>query len=230
MIGIICAMDVELKSVQAALRDAREEEAYGFRYYSGKIGSRDVVMVRCGIGKVNAAVCCQTMILRYQPECIINTGVAGSLSKSVNLLDIVIATSAVEHDMDTSPIGDPVGFISGINIIQIPCDEKIAQNLLRAANSIGGIHAVTGCIASGDQFVTDGQRKAWIVESFHADAVEMEGAAIAHTCYLSNTPCVVLRSISDSTDDQHQMEFAEFAAVAAKNAARVLTAYITSLN
>ena len=230
MIGIICAMEVELESVKESLRDVREESALGFHFYLGQIGKKEVVMVQCGIGKVNAAVCCQTMILRYHPDCIINTGVAGSLSKNLQVTDIVVAESTVEHDMDTSPIGDPVGYISGLNTVYVPCDEQIAKGIFNAANTLEGIHAVLGRIASGDQFVTSGQRKAWIVENFHADAVEMEGASISHVCRLSDTPCAVLRSISDSTDDQHQMEFAEFVVVASKNAARVLTAYITSLN
>lgn len=228
MIAILGAMQAELDSLLKAIENPTEESVSGFTYYKGKIGGHDVVIGKCGVGKVNAAVCTQTLLLTYKPEVVINTGVAGSLSPALDILDVVVASDAVQHDYDTTGIGEPDGALSihGALVVALPCDEAWRNRLLAAANRVG-IRAVAARVASGDQFITKGEDKRRIVETFAASACEMEGAAIAQTCYLSKTPCAILRAISDSTDDNHNMEFAAFLNKAAENTFRILMEALT---
>ena len=211
MIGIIGAMQAEIDGLKNEIEDLRTERFGGFEFAVGHIGSHEVAVVRAGVGKVNAAVCTQTLILKYQPEVIINSGVAGSLSPKLNILDVAVATDAVQHDYDTTGLGEPRGALTlGEDlVVELPCDETWRERLLKAAKTVG-VHAIPARIASGDRFVTRKEEKQRIVDDFHADACEMEGAAIAQTCYLSGVPCAILRAISDSTDDCHYMEYTTF--------------------
>ena len=211
MIGIIGAMQSEINGLKDAIRDLRTERYGGFEFAIGHIGNHEVAVVRAGVGKVNAAVCAQTLILRYQPEIIINSGVAGSLSPKLNILDVAVATDAVQHDYDTTALGEPLGALTlGDDLVRaLPCDAAWRERLLRAAEIVG-VRAIPARIASGDRFVTSKEEKKRIVDNFQADACEMEGAAIVQTCYLSGVPCAVLRAISDSTDDCHHMEYTTF--------------------
>ena len=222
MIGIIGAMGVEVSALADLLENKKSEQVSGVEYLSGTIYGRDVVLAVCGIGKVFAAICAQTMIMLYSPDRIINTGVAGSLSSSLGIGDIAVSDSVVQHDMDTSPLGDPVGLISGINLVKIPADGTIAQKITQSAQNIGGIKCVTGTIASGDCFVNDAKRKDYIENTFGAIACEMEGAAIGHVCYVNKVPFCVIRAISDNADGSSHMDYAEFTKLAAKNSANVL--------
>ena len=198
--GIIGAMVVETEAIKAMLTEKTVENHGGIEFVRGMLGKSEVVVATCGIGKVFAAICAQTMILKYSPDRIINTGVAGSLSPSVGLLDIAISTSVVQHDMDTSPLGDPVGLISGINIVNIPASQTLADEIEAAAKRVG-IRSVKGVIASGDQFIADGAKKDYIRDTFSAIACEMEGAAIGQVCYAGGVDFVVIRAISDNADD-----------------------------
>ena len=135
MIGIIGAMQIEVEAISSMLTDTKCETLSGIDFYIGKLCGKDVVVAKCGVGKVFAAICAQTMILHYNASVIINTGVAGSLDKRIGIKDLAVSTACVEHDMDTSPIGDPVGLISGINIIEIPTDKELCQKVLDAAKS-----------------------------------------------------------------------------------------------
>lgn len=132
MIGIIGAMHIEVETVKSLMENKVSETVSGMEFVSGTLFGRKIVVAVCGIGKVAAAMCAQTMILKYSPECIINTGVGGSLDPELHICDVVIAESLVQHDMDTSPLGDPVGLISGINIVNIPCDGRVTAALLKA--------------------------------------------------------------------------------------------------
>lgn len=226
MIGIIGAMKIEIDTINGMIENKKTEKYGIVEYTSGKLFGRDVVTAVCGIGKVNAAICAQTMILKYSPDVIINTGVGGSLSTELQIGDIAVAESLVEHDMDTSPIGDPVGFISGLGIVNIPADAKTVDKMIEGISSLGGIKAVKGVIASGDQFIADPTVKDRIVSSFGAIACEMEGASIGHVCYASGVPFAVVRAVSDCADGSSHMDYPTFLPIAANNAAKLIEYFV----
>lgn len=221
MIGIIGAMDVEIDKLKEQMSDAQTETVGGTQFMLGTLWGKSAVLAVSGVGKVNAAICTQTMILKYSPDFIINSGVAGGLEPNLRVCDIVVADSVVQHDMDTSPLGDPVGFISGLNVVNIPCDKKICGNLKTAVEK-ADIKCLVGTIASGDQFINSSDKKKYITETFNAYACEMEGAAIGHACYKNGVPFCVIRSISDGADDSSHLSYTEFVEVAADNLISVL--------
>lgn len=221
MIGIISAMKIEIEAINEMLQETTVEQVGSLTFTKGKLYGKDVVTCVCGIGKVFAAICAQTMILNYAPKAIVNVGVAGSLSSCVGIGDIAIAKSCVQHDMDTSPLGDPVGLISGINIINIPTDEKLSLIVAKCADSIG-IKNVLGIIASGDCFVSSSEKKKYIKETFDAIACEMEGAAIAQACYVNKVRFALIRSISDEADGHSSMDYQQFIGIAVKNSSNVI--------
>ena len=221
MIGIIGAMRIEVEALWADMTEKKSENISGIEFVSGKLYGVDAVVAQCGIGKVFAATCAQTMILRYGVSAVINTGVAGTLSPELGVCDIAVSSACVQHDMDTSPLGDPVGLISGIHVIELPASETLAQGVCRAADALG-IRCRMGVIASGDCFVSSKEKKAYITESFGAIACEMEGAAIAQVCYINKVSFVVIRAISDSADGSAEMDYGEFSKLAAARSAKVV--------
>lgn len=222
MIGLIGAMSVEVEALLAQLED-RQDTKIGMDVFSaGKLFGQDAVLAVCGPGKVNAALCAQSMITAYHPEWVLNLGVAGAGDETVSIGDMVIATCAVQHDMDTSPIGDPVGFVSKIGLVEIPCDEQLHRRLMDAAASVEGMTAHAGVIATGDQFICDGETRGRIHRLFGAKAVEMEGAAVAHACYANHTPCGVVRSISDQANGESTMDYPAFTRLAASHSEQVV--------
>jgi len=227
MIGIIAAMNVEMESLRSYMKDTQTEVISGVTFVRGTLEGREVVTAVCGIGKVFAALCAQTMILKYNPECIINTGVAGTLTDALDIGSIAVSSAMVQHDMDTSAIGDPVGLISGINIVEIPADRKLSEKLSSCAREMD-VKTVTGVIASGDQFVASGDRKAFITEQFHAIACEMEGAAIGQVCYVNKVPFCVLRAISDSADGSSHMDYPVFVKMAAEQSVKLMRRFLAA--
>lgn len=219
-IGIIGAMSIEVDALKAKLADSTSVTVSGVDFFCGKLSGKDVVVAQCGIGKVFAAICAQTMILNFGVTHIINTGVAGTLSEKLSILDVAIADGVVQHDMDTSPIGDPVGLISGINKIVLPTSEKMAKAAADVASEMGVKHAC-GIIASGDQFISCTDRKRYIVDNFGAIACEMEGAAIGHVCYVNGVECLIVRAISDSASGEATMEYPEMVALAAEQSRKM---------
>lgn len=228
MIGIIGAMDVEVNSFKELMTDKQTEIISGIEFVSGKLWGKSVVVAVSGVGKVNAAICTQTMCLKYSPDFIINSGVAGGLEKSLNICDVVVASAVIQHDMDTSPLGDPVGFVSGIDLVDIPCDEKIS-NILFEASAENGIHALMGKIVSGDQFINSAEKKKYLVDTFDAYACEMEAASIGHVAYKNNVPFCILRSISDNADGSSHLSYTEFVEAAAKNLVKVMKSFLAKL-
>ena len=224
-LGIIAAMTIEADQIKAAMADVKEEVISGITFVSGKLGKCDAVVAVCGIGKVFAAMCTQSMILRYGPDCIINTGVGGTLTEKLGIGDLAVSTAVVQHDMDTSPLGDPVGLISGLNIVRIPTDSALLDTLCAAAEAMG-LNTVVGTVASGDLFVADPADKARIVAQFGAAACEMEGAAIGQVAYTNGVPFAVLRAISDGGDG---MEFSQFAPLAAERSVKVTREFVKRL-
>ena len=229
-IGIIGAMEVEVKELKEQMQITRQLTKAGMEFCEGILEGQDVVVVRSGVGKVNAAVCSQTMILKYSPDIMINVGVAGGLSDEFKIGDIAVADSVVEHDMDTSPIGDPVGLISGINLVNIPCDKKLADLMEQAVSKVGTITSKRGVIASGDQFISKQEQRDRIKDNFGAIAAEMEGASIGHVCYMNGVPFGVLRAISDGANDDSHMDYPEFVKMAAANSIKIILELLNSIN
>ena len=222
-IGIIGAMDIEVDGIVASMTNTTVEEISGVKYYNGILEGKEVVVARCGIGKVFAAICSQTMILKYNPCVIINTGVAGSLSSELDILDVAVANKVVQHDMDTSAIGDPKGLISGINVIYFETDKYTTEKLQIAAID-SSCKTKMGIIASGDKFMSIPSEKQEIKSEFDAIACEMEGASIGHVCYVNNVPFGVIRAISDS--DGAEMDYMTFAEKAAQNSIKITKKFV----
>lgn len=218
-------MDIEIEKINARMTEKKEEIISGVCYTTGKLGKTEIVTAICGVGKVFAAICTQTMILRYKPEAIINTGIAGTLSDKVGVLGSVVATALVQHDMDTSPLGDPKGLISGINVIEFPTDEALAEKICQSIET----PYIRGIIASGDCFVADTHKKENIRDTFNAVACEMEGAAVAHVCYMSNVPVCVVRTISDGADGNGELSYEEFRLKAADLSSKIMIKTIESM-
>ena len=228
MIGIIAAMTVEMEKIQARMTVSDSETISGIEFVRGTLEGREVVAAVCGIGKVFAAICTQTMILRYRPECIINTGVAGTLTDLLAIGDIAIADQVVQYDMDTSALGDPVGMVSGINQIYFPADAHAVAAAQQALRQLG-LAFQTGTIASGDRFLSDGAVKAELHTHFGAIACEMEGGAIGHVCFVNRVPFLILRAISDGADPNAHMDYPAFTTLAADRSSKVLCALVQKL-
>ena len=224
-IGIIGAMAPEVDGLVASLAEHKSETVGGTIYHTGTLDGKCVAIARCGVGKVFAAICAEAMIIKYSPRLIINTGVGGALAGGLKTTDIVIADKLCQHDMDTSPLGDPKGLISGINKIYFDADARAVEILKKSANELS-LNATVGAIASGDKFVADKIDKERIVSEFSAIACEMEGAAIAHTAFVNNTPFAVIRAISDSADGDATMDYPTFLPIAAKNSAELARALV----
>lgn len=215
-IGIIGAMEIEVNDLVSRLENKESHLVSGITFYTGDLLGKRVAIARCGIGKVFAAICAEVMILKFAPKLLVNTGVGGALASGLNTGDIVVADKLCQHDMDTSPIGDPVGLVSGINRIWFETDEKAREILLASAVELG-LSASLGSIATGDRFVATRDLKNQIVENFGASACEMEGGAIAHVAFVNETPFIVVRAISDSADGEASMDYPTFLGIAAKN-------------
>lgn len=225
-IGIIGAMQMEVDNLKEVMENQSTEIVSGVDFVSGNIKGVEVVAAVCGVGKVFAAICAEAMILKYQPDMIINIGVAGTLTKDLGVLDAAVATAVFQHDMDTSALGDPVGLISGLNQIFFPTDEKMCTLLCEALSS-KGVHYVKGPIATGDVFMHEPEKKAKIRSDFGAIAAEMEGGSIGHVCTVNHVPFAVLRSISDG--DGGAIDYQTFAEKAAVLSIEVILEFISRL-
>ncbi|MBE6558089.1 MAG: 5'-methylthioadenosine/adenosylhomocysteine nucleosidase [Ruminococcaceae bacterium] len=226
-IGIIGAMKIEVDALKNAMTDTDTVTLAGIDFITGRLQGRSVVVAQCGIGKVFAAVCAQTMILTFAPSVIINTGVAGTLTDRLSIGQVALADRLVQHDMDTTALGDPAGLVSGINVVYFPTDPEVTA-CLAACVGQEGVTSVVGTVASGDQFISSAAVKARITETFdHCVACEMEGAAIAHVCYINDTPCAILRAISDGGDEEASDDYPTFCKKAADTAIRVLMRFLT---
>ena len=221
--GIIGAMDVEVESIASEMQNVGHKVVSGIPFSTGTLSGKPVVLARCGIGKVNAAVCTQIMLSTFGAGEIINTGVAGAVAKGIKQNDIVIAEKFVQHDVDTSPIGDPVGFVSTVNKIYFETDKGITSRLKAAIGNKARTHL--GTVATGDQFIADKKTGRKIHEQFNASACDMEGGAIAQVCALAGVPFGAVRCISDSADEKAHMDYPEFAAKAAATCASMVLEY-----
>ena len=214
VIGIIGAMDVEVDGLKKNIDNAQTIKIAGIDFIKGTINNTEVVVAKSGVGKVYAAVCTQIMILKFNPDFILNTGVCGSLTKELKACNVVVGEKVLQYDMDTSPLCDPVGLISGINKIYFDCDDKLGNALLDILES-KGINHKKGIIATGDKFINDSALVKKLNTDFNAIAGDMESGSIGHVCYINDVPFGIVRSISDSGDENSDVDYAqtvEFAA------------------
>ena len=211
MIGIIGAMDEEVEQLVEVMDIEREETKAAMTFTAGKLSGKDVVIVRSGIGKVNAALCTQLLILKFGVDKVVNTGIAGATGTDLNIYDFVVSTETVYHDFDTQFFGYKLGQVPGLPET-FKADEKLVESVVSAFNNskLSSEHKIrTGLIASGDQFIAGGEKKNFIISNFHPLCVEMEGCAVAHACYKNNVPFVVVRCMSDCADDTVQVRYDE---------------------
>lgn len=222
-IGIIAAMQEELDEILIIMNQISEKNIYDITFYEGKINQRNIVVVKCGVGKVNAARTTQILIDRFNVKYVINLGSAGALNPDLNIGDIVIGEKLIQHDFDITAFNHKKGYITGVGDY-IPCDNKLIKKFETVANNLNNkeYKVITGIIASGDIFCTEIKMKEKIYSKFNADCVEMEGAAIAQVCYLDNVPFIVVRSISDSPNGSNAIVFDEFVKLASKRCASIL--------
>ena len=211
MIGIIGAMDEEVSKIKAAMTDVEIQKRAGMDFCKGKLQGKEAVVVRCGIGKVNAALCGQILADFYQVDYMVNTGIAGSLNANIDIGDIVLSTDALQHDMDATGFGYEVGVIPRMPVSVFEADRHLIDLAKEACEKVNpDIKVFTGRVVSGDQFVSDKEKKKWLVETFHGYCTEMEGAAIAQAAYLNGIPFLIVRAISDKADDSANMDYAAF--------------------
>lgn len=231
MVGIICAMAIEVDGVKALMKNSEKFTYSDMDFIKGTIGNCEAVAVECGVGKVNAAMCAQTMIDKFSPDIIINSGVAGATSEEIKICDIVVGTEVLEHDMNTSAIGDPIGLINlpGGSRTFFPCDEKTVEKVYEICSKFEGAKTFKGRIASGDIFVSRRSKRELLGIRFGALACEMEGGAVGHVCYRNKVPFCVLRVISDDFTKSKGMDFKAFSRIAGDRSVKVIKEFLSSL-
>lgn len=225
--GIIVAMQEELEEIIKIMKEIEVKEIYGISFISGIIENTKVIVVKSGVGKVNAARTTQILIDKLNVKSVINVGSAGALNPFLNIGDIVIAKKLIQHDFDITAFDHDKGYITGVGDY-IYSDYELVKKFQNVANKIKDetYKINTGVIASGDIFCTDIAMKNKIYKKFNAECVEMEGAAIAQVCYLDKIPFVVIRSISDSPNGNNVIVFDEFVELASKRCADILKEFL----
>ena len=221
-VGIIGAMEVEVETLKKHMKVRRTVKKAHMEFCEGVLGGKEVVVVRSGIGKVNAAVCTQILVDDFKADTVINTGIAGSLKAEINIGDIVVSTDLVHHDMDAVNFGYPLGQIPQMDTFSFKADERLVE----LAEKNPEIQVFRGRIVSGDQFIADKAVKNRITENFQGYCTEMEGAAIAQAAYLNDVPFVVLRAISDKADDSASMDYPTFEAQAAEHCVKLVEHFL----
>lgn len=228
-IGIIGAMSEEVEMLKNEMYVEEKIDKANMIFYHGVLLEKEVVVVTCGIGKVNAAVCTQILIDRFRVDKIINVGIAGGLNKDIFPGDIVVADNLVQHDMDVRFFGDPLGQIPRMDTFDFKCDSDLVEKAKQAIEKIRDAKAYTGRILSGDQFISEAEQQKFLGEHFEAYACEMEGASIGQVCYLNSMPFVVIRSISDNAINGTHMDYETFAPLAIRNSVAIVKDMLESL-
>lgn len=230
MIGIIGAMDEEVEQIVSAMELTRQETKASMTFNAGKLSGRDVVIVRSGIGKVNAAVCTQILVDDFNVDYVINTGIAGSLKAEIDIADVVISSDVLHHDMDATGFGYPLGQIPRMDTLSFAADDRLIKLAKEACAKVipqVGVHV--GRVVSGDQFISDKAVKDRISKNFEGFCTEMEGAAIAQTASLNGVPFVILRAISDKADDSATMDYPAFEKQAIANSVLLLKELVADI-
>lgn len=226
-IGIIGAMELEVQTLKSVLKDAQITKRAGMEFHEGMLEGASVVVVQCGVGKVNSAMCVQILADLFQVTHIVNTGVAGSLNAALDIGDILVSKDALQHDMDVSPLGYERGQIPGLPELAFPADEAMRRAICEAAErACPDTHVLEGRVVSGDQFISSHEVKDFLIGQFHGDCAEMEGASIAHAAVLNGIPYVVVRAISDKADGSAQMDYPTFERKAAEHCAALVRAFV----
>ena len=230
MIGIIGAMDEEVSKLKEAMTDVTVTEVAGMSFYKGLFENKQVVIVRSGIGKVNAGICTQILADKFQVKYVINTGIAGSLKNEINIGDIVLSEDAIQHDMEAMAFGYEPGVIPRMDTSVFKGDEKlisIAKAACEKACPKIGVHV--GRVLTGDQFISDKNVKNRLVDTFMGYCCEMEGGAIAQAAHLNNIPFLIIRAISDKADDSASMDYPAFEAMAIENSVKLVKQMLVAL-
>lgn len=226
--GIIGAMTEEVASLKKELTDAKTAAIAGMEFCEGRLDGAEVVIVKCGIGKVNAGTCTQLLIHVFGVDRIINTGVAGSLDAAIDIGDIVVSTDAVQHDFDLTPLGFAPGELEGIGSPSLPADPDMRARAVEAVRKCAPeIHVFEGRVCTGDQFICSSEQKQAIIQGFGGLCCEMEGGAIAQICCQNGIPFVIIRAISDKADGSAEMDYTEFEHAAAIRCAAITRYMIT---
>ena len=230
-IGIIGAMDEEVSKLKDCLEHMQVTTVAAMDFYEGSMSGMNVVIVRSGIGKVNAAICAQILADRFGVTAIINTGIAGSLKNEINIGDIVLSADAIQHDMDAAAFGSEPGVIPQMETSDFQASRElitIAENSCKRV--LKDISVFCGRVLSGDQFISDKQKKDWLTENFAGYCTEMEGAAIAQAAYLNGIPFLIIRAISDKADDSAHMDYPAFEAMAIENSVLLMKEILKDMN
>lgn len=228
-IGIIGAMELEVETLKAHLTDLTITTKANMEFNEGKLGGVSVVVVRSGIGKVNAALCVQILVDHFSVTHIMNTGVAGSLKAELNIGDIVISTDAVYHDVDVQIFGYQLGEVPQLGTREFLADPTLIEKAKSSCQLVNpDVSVVTGRVVSGDQFISSKEVKERIIKNFDGYCTEMEGAAIAQASYLNHIPFVIIRAISDKADDSAEMDYPTFERQAAEHCARLVENLVTT--
>ncbi len=233
MLGIIGALDIEIDGIKSLMTDIETKTVSKITFYKGKINGKECVVAQCGVGKVNAAMCAQTMILLYNVTAVINTGVAGAVNSKLKIGDIVVSSDVVHHDNKCLvDDGQAEAFTRGTIqfsdeiITRIKADKALTDKILEECKKdLTDINVYLGTVASGEQFVSSKEARLDIGEFFNAYCCEMEGASIGQVCYRNNIPFAILRAISDTVDDNDYMDFEKFKVVAADETLKVIKAF-----
>ncbi len=230
IIGVIGAMDEEVSRLKEKMQVKKVEKKAGMEFFEGELAGKDVVIVRSGIGKVNAGICTQILVDDFGVEAVINTGVAGSLKNEINIGDIVLSTDALQHDMDATGFGYEHGVIPRMEQSTFVADKKLVELAKQVNEEVNSdIGTFVGRVVSGDQFISDKAKKDWLVEKFGGYCTEMEGAAIAQAAYLNEIPFLIIRAISDKADNSAEMDYGEFEAKAIEHTVKLVTSMMEKL-
>lgn len=229
-IGIIGAMELEVEQLKSEMQVAQVITKASMDFFTGTLHDVDVVVVRSGIGKVNAALCVQILADIFEVSHIINTGVAGSLNPVLDIGDILVSTDAIHHDIDVTIFGYQPGEVPQMGFREFKADETMIKIAVESCKEVNpDIRVKTGRVVSGDQFISDKQTKQHLIDTYQGDCAEMEGASIAHGAYLNQIPFVIIRAISDKADDSAEMDYPSFERAAAKHSSLLVEHMITLL-
>lgn len=230
MLGIIGAMDEEVNQLKKHMTDVTICTKASMDFYSGKLNGKDVVIVRSGIGKVNAAVCSQILADDFKVSTLINTGIAGSLRAEINIGDVVLSKDVLHHDVDCVAFGYPLGQVPRMDVLSFEADTALIELAKKSCEKVNPeIGIFTGRIVSGDQFISNREKKSWISQNFNGYCTEMEGVAIAQTAYLNKIPFIIIRAISDKADDSAEMDYPAFESLAIERSVKLMLEMVRNL-
>lgn len=230
-IGIIGAMELEVATLKKLITNETVTEKAGMCFYEGLLENVPVVVVQCGIGKVNSGMCVQILADLYQVTHIINTGVAGSLNAKLDIGDILVSRDAIQHDMDVTPLGYVPGQIPGVDTLAFAADKDMIRKAIASCKKVNpDIHVMEGRVVTGDAFISSNETKEHLIKTFQGDCAEMEGASIAQAAYLNKLPFVIVRAISDKADNSAEMDYPTFERNAAEHCAKLVVDFVGRIN